>query len=245
MEPQEALRRVLFLKALPDTALAAIAAAGETWRLGKGEMLFAEHDSCLGLLVVLTGAVKVYKLDNRGRELTLGLEGPGGSVVELPLFDGGNYPAGAEAATDETTLLIVSRERFQQLMAAYPEIAVEVVRALAVRMRKLFSQVEAQTLHTVQARLAGYLLHSAQGRPLFRLEETNEAIASHLGTVREVVSRTLRGFREQGVLTLCGRWVKVEDWIALERTAERTPTLATPPLSPYAAEGLRAKDCAF
>ena len=228
MEPQEALRRVIFLKALPDTALAAIASAGETRRLGKGELLFAEYDRCLGLLVVLTGAVKVYKLDNRGRELTLGLEGPGGSVVELPLFDGGNYPASAEAALDGTTLLIVSRGRFQTLMAAYPEIAAEVVRALAVRMRMLISQVEAQTLHTVQARLADYLLQAAQGRLLFRLEETNEAIASHVGTVREVVSRTLRGFREQGAVALCGRWVKVQDQTALVRIAERTPMPPSP-----------------
>ncbi len=225
MEAKEALRRVLFLKGVPITATDAIAAAGEVQRLDKGEMLFAEHDRCLGLMVVLTGAVKVYKLDNRGRELTLGLEGPGGSVMEMPLFDGGNYPVGAEAASEGTTLLVVPRERFQHLMAAYPEIATEVVRVLAIRMRKLYSQVEAQTLHTVQARLASYLLQSSGGRADFALEETNEAIAGHLGTVREVVSRTLRSLRERGTITLCGRRVRIEDCTALRRIAERTSAL--------------------
>ncbi len=71
MERKEALRRVLFLKTLPEEIIATLAAAGRERRLAKGEMLFAENDHCLGLVVVLTGTIKIYKLDNRGRELTL------------------------------------------------------------------------------------------------------------------------------------------------------------------------------
>ena len=108
-------------------------------------------------------------------------------------------------------------------MADYPEIAGEVVRALAIRMRKLYSQVEAQTLHTVQARLAAYLLQSSGGKTVFLLDETNEAIAGHLGTVREVVSRTLRSLREQGAITLSGRRVGIKDCPTLRRIAERIP----------------------
>jgi CRP/FNR family transcriptional regulator len=79
MDRQEALRRVLFLKSLSESTLREIAQAGEERRLAKGELLFAEHERCAGLIVVLDGAVKVYKLDRRGRELTLGLETPGGA----------------------------------------------------------------------------------------------------------------------------------------------------------------------
>ncbi len=93
MNRLEALGRVLFLKGLSDALITEIAASGEEKRLSRGELLFAENERCIGLLVVLAGGVKLYKLDNRGRELTLGMEGPGGSVAELPLFDGGNYPS--------------------------------------------------------------------------------------------------------------------------------------------------------
>ncbi len=200
IERKEALRRVLFLKTLPEETIAEIAASGQERNLRKGEMLFAENSPCLGLIVVLTGAIKIYKIDRRGRELTLGLEEPGHSVFELPLFDGGNYPASAEAAKDSTTILVVRRERFQALMATHPEIAIVALRALGIRMRRQMQMIEAQTLHTVRARLAAYLLRTADGRTDFPLDETNEAIGSQIGTVRDVVSRTLGSLKESGTI---------------------------------------------
>lgn len=98
----EALRQVLFLKTAGAEAITALTEAGQARRLAKGEQLFAEFERCQGLFVVLTGAVKVYKLDSRGRELTLSMERLGMSAGELPLFDGGNYPYSAEAALADT-----------------------------------------------------------------------------------------------------------------------------------------------
>lgn len=221
MEPGEALRRVPFLKTLPQNTLDAIAAAGRVRVLAQGETLFVEHEKCLGLVVVLTGAVKVYSLDRRGRELTLDREGPGESVLELPLFDGGNYPASAEAAEENTRVLIVLRSAFQELMADYPEIAVQGLRATAIRMRRLMNMLEAQALHTVQARLADYLLRMAAGRDSFLLDETNEAIGSRIGTVREVVSRTLHSLKERGAIVLNGRHIAILDMHLLNRIAGR------------------------
>ena len=217
MEPEAALRRVLFLKNAPEAAVCALVRAGRVWQLDKGEALFCEHDRCLGLLVVLTGAVKTFKLDSRGRELTLDLETPGGSVAELPLFDGGNYPASAEAAEDGTRVFVVPRERFQAALAAHPELALQAVKSLGTRMRKLLWMLEAQTLYSVRARLADYLLRVADGQEEFRLDETNEAIGSRIGTVREVVSRTLHSFKDAGVITLRGRWVTLRDPQGLRR----------------------------
>ncbi len=221
MDKKEALRHVGFLRTLPEEAVTAIAAAGREQRLQQGEMLFTEATPCLGLIVVMTGAIKIHKLDDRGRELTLGVEGPGGSVAELPLFDGGAYPAGAEAAEDGTTVLIVPRDRFRQLMATHPQIAEEALRALARRMRALVQRVEAQTLHSVQARLAAYLLRVADGRTTFPLTETNEAIAGQIGTVRDVVSRTLGGFREAGVISRSGRQITIHAPDALRHIARQ------------------------
>jgi CRP-like cAMP-binding protein len=220
MERKEALRRVLFLKTLPEAVIAAVAAAGEERTLRKGEMLFTENAPCIGLIVVLTGAVKVYKTDSRGREITLGLEESGASVAELPLFDGGNYPANSEGAKENTTVLIIPRERFQHLMVMYPEVAVQALRALAIRMRRQVKMIEAQAMHTVRARLAAYLLRIAAGRSTFLLEETNEAISSQIGTVREVVSRTLGNLREMGAITLRGRRVTILDTGSLRYIAE-------------------------
>ncbi len=220
MTRHEALRRVLFLKSLPEGTLYEIAQAGDERCLAKGEMLFAENERCIGLLVVLCGAVKVYKLDSRGRELTLGRETPGGSIVELPLFDGGNYPASAEAVEANTLVLVVPRDRFRALMVAHPEIGEQALWALAVRTRRLMQMLEAQTLHSVRARLAAYLLSAARGRGEFALDETNEAIAGHVGTVREVISRTLRSLKDGGLIALRGRIVTIREAEALRRVAD-------------------------
>ncbi len=222
MECKEALRHVLFLRTLPDTTIAEIAGKGTVHRLRKGETLFLEKSRCLGLIVVLSGAVRVYKLDSRGRELTLDLETPGRSVGEMPLFDGGNYPANAEAAEEDTSIFVVPQERFRPIMARCPEITEQGLKALGIRMRKLMQMLEAQALYPVRARLADYLLRAAQGRASFRLAETNEAIGSQIGTVREVVSRTLRHLAVIGAIALEGRQVTIREPELLRRMAGST-----------------------
>lgn len=219
MESREALRQVLFLKTAGEEAISKLEASGQAQRLGKGEQLFAEFERCRGLFVVLTGAIKVYKLDSRGRELTLSVETPGASVGELPLFDGGNYPYSAEAAQAGTAVWFVPRDQFREVMRAHPQIAERALLALGVRLRQMVQIAEAQSLYTVRARLAAYLLEVGRGRTQYRLEETNEAIGGHLGTVREVVSRTLRTLKESGVIGLQGRWVEVRDAEELRRVA--------------------------
>ncbi len=219
MEPEQALRQVLFLKTAGQEAISQLLRSGQRRHLSKGEQLFRELERCLGLFVVLTGAVKVYKLDSRGRELTLSLEGPGASVAELPLFDGGNYPYSAEAAQANTSVWFVPRDQFRAVMHAFPEITERALLALGIRLRQMVQIAEVQSLFTVRARLAAYLLEAGAGRTEFRLEDTNEVISSHLGTVREVVSRTLRTLKEAKVIALRSRWVTVLDEAELRRIA--------------------------
>ncbi len=124
-----ALRRVQFLKHLPQDVIDTLATMGHERVVGRGETLFAERSRCLGLIVVLSGAVKVVKTDIRGRELKLDREMPGESVFELGLFDGGNYPAGAEGGEDDTRVYIVPPDKFRQVMADCPQIAAYALRA--------------------------------------------------------------------------------------------------------------------
>ena len=220
MEIKQALRQVLFLKTVREEAITLLTASGQVQRLDKGELLFAELARCRGLYVVLTGGVKVYKTDSRGRELTFRLEAPGASVGELPLFDGGNYPYSAESAQSGTEVFFVPRDRFREIMHTYPEIAERALLALGIQLRQTIQIAEAQSLYSVRARLAAYLLEAVQGRAEFRLSETNEAISSHLGTVREVVSRTLRTLKEANVIGLQGRAVSILDAEELKRIAK-------------------------
>lgn len=215
------MRRVLFLKHLPESLLEMLARAGHERCLTTGEILFHENAPCIGLVVVLSGAVKVFKLDSRGREITLGVEQAGASIGDLALFDGGNYPAGAEACAPGTRLYTVPRVRFEMLMRLHPEIATGAVRALAIQSRKLIEMLKAQALHTVRARLAAYLLTAGGNDTTFALGETNAVIGSHVGTVREVVSRTLHSLEDLGAIRIHGRQVTVLDPALLRRVAEQ------------------------
>lgn len=217
---EKALRQVLFLKTVREEAIARIAASGQTQTLEKGEMLFAELTRCRGLFVMLDGAVKVYKTDSRGRELTLSVHLLGSSVGDLPLFDGGNYPYSAEAAQADTKVFFVPRLRFREIMHGCPEIGDRALLALGIQLRQMIQIAEAQSLYSVRSRLAAYLLEAAHGQTQFRLEETNEAISSQLGTVREVISRTLRTLKEANLIGLQGRSVSLLNLEELERVAK-------------------------
>lgn len=217
MTRDEALRRVGFLKEAPEAARLALAMSGHTQTLTEGELLFLEATPSLGLLVVLEGSLKESKLDARGRELILAIHKPGSSVAELPLFDGGNHPTQASALTESTRIFRVPRPAFESVLTAYPELARAALRSLAIQQRKLLEMLKAQALHTVRARLAAYLL--AQNSATFSLPETNESIAAQVGTVREVISRTLHQLTDLGHIALTGRTIAIVNREALEKIA--------------------------
>jgi CRP/FNR family transcriptional regulator len=213
------LREVPFLHDLPGEVLDAIRRDGTVRRLERGEMLFQPGEPAKGLFVVLRGSVRIYQIGDTGREHVLTVERPGGSVAELPLFDGGSYPAYADAA-EESVVFSLGRERFEAQLQAHPEIARQVIGALARRLRGMVQMVEELALKEVRQRVAALLLRLAEQHGTeFTLPASNEQIAAQLGTVREVVSRALHGFAQDGLLDLDGRTVRLRDVPALRDRA--------------------------
>jgi CRP/FNR family transcriptional regulator, cyclic AMP receptor protein len=205
------LREVPFLRDLPGEVIDAIRRSGTLRRYARGESLFMQGEASVGLFVVVRGSVRVYQIGNSGREHVLTVERAGSSVAELPLFDEGPYPAHAEAAED-SLLLTLGRERFDELRGEHPEIARHVIRALAQRLRRLVQTVEGLALKEVRQRVAGLLLELADQHGLeFALPASNEQIAAQLGTAREVVSRALHGFAHDGLIALDGRQIRILD----------------------------------
>ncbi len=184
--------------------------------------MFAEGEPCAGLYVVESGHVRIFKSSAIGREHVLSIEGPGGSVAELPVFDGGNYPASA-AAVDEATLLFVSKQDFHSLCLAHPQVSLKVLRVVGARLRHLVGIIEELSFTTVRHRLAAFLVRLAKtsGKRTrngieITLPANNQELASQIGTVRELVSRNFSRFQAEGMLTVEGRRVTVTDLKALE-----------------------------
>lgn len=191
-------------------------------KYAAGELIFGEGDPCAGLYVVQSGNVRIFKSSASGREQVLSIDGPGSSIAELPVFDGGNYPASA-TAVDDATLLFVSKQDFQALCVAHPQVALKVLRVVGARLRRLVGIIEELSFTTVRHRLASFLLRLAQNEGKrspegveIILPVSNQELASQIGTVRELVSRNLSRLQAEGMIKIDGRSVIVCNLKALE-----------------------------
>ena len=143
------------------------------------------------------------------------------SVAEVPLFDGGGYPASV-IAIDEVVAYLIGKREFRQVCREQPEVSLKVLAVVGRRLRHLVAIVESVTFGSVRQRLARALLEfrDQAGADLFSMPVTHQELAQRLGTVREVVSRNLGRFQSEGVLRLAGRELQLLDRATLEREAE-------------------------
>ena len=219
--PASVLSQTAIFSGLTESELKFLAQCAVFRRFSAGEIVFSEGEPCAGMYVVESGHVRIFKSSASGREQVLNIEGPGSSVAELPVFDGGNYPASV-SAVDEATLLFVSKQDFQALCLAHPEVALKVLRVVGARLRKLVGIIEELSFSTVRHRLASFMVrqakkgkHTAQGIEV-TLPVSNQELAAQIGTVRELVSRNLSRLQAEGLIRLEGRSVTIPDLKALE-----------------------------
>ena len=217
----ESLSQIALFAGLQEQEIQALAQRAVERRFANGEMLFWEGEPCAGIFLIVQGSVKIFKTSVGGREMMLALETAPSTVAELPLFDGGPYPASVRAVEPVVTLFI-NKNDFQQVCRQYPDVALKVLAVVGHRLRHLVGLVEAMTFGSVTQRLASLLLDAARqaGGDEFDLPLTHQELASRLGTVREVVSRNLARFRAEGIVHIQGRQVRIEDRPELEREAE-------------------------
>ncbi|GIV18983.1 MAG: CRP family transcriptional regulator [Armatimonadota bacterium] len=219
MEALDALRRALFSREVSEEVLRGLLTRSRVVHATRGEVLFLRGEPCHGLYIVLEGAVRVYNSSSNGREQVIGVERSGSVIGELPLFDGGNQPYSAEAMSP-SRLLFIPRDHFLSVIHAHPEMMQAALRALAIRVRRLLHLVEELSLHEVPERVARYLLSQAKERgACFTLDYTHAELAAQLGTVREVVTRTLNRFRKAGWIAVQNGQITVIDSEALQALA--------------------------
>jgi len=190
-------------------------------RYAAGDMLFWEFDECAGMFLIAEGTVKIFKTSPSGRELVIGIESAPSSVAELPLFDGGPYPASARALTD-LSVYFINKSDFYEVCRRHPDISLKILATVGRRLRHLVAAIESITFGSVTRRLARLLLDMSRdaGRDEFALPITHQELAARLGTVREVVSRNLIRFRADGLVRVEGHQLAILDRAGLEREAE-------------------------
>jgi len=161
--------------------------------------IFHEGEHALGLWIIERGRVKVFKINADGEEHILHLLGPRNTFNDIAVLDGGANPANASALSQVIAWLLPT-EVLREAMASDSRLALNIIRILAGRVRNLVHQIEDLALYSVTIRLARFLLKQAGDPALSGPGITRAAIAAHLGTKPETISRALRALEEAGTI---------------------------------------------
>jgi CRP/FNR family transcriptional regulator len=205
------LHRLAIFSELGDDVIQQLAARCVGRDFAAGRVLFTSGDTCRGLYVIATGRVRIYRTSADGKEQVLHIEGPGRPVAELPLFDGGVYPASAVTA-EPSRLIFLARDDFEAMYRAHPDVAQAIIHGLGTRLRHLVHVTETLAFHDVAARLAilfvGYAERTGTPTPSgieLKLDRTQEELSLEIGTARESVSRAMRQLKQSGLVESLSR----------------------------------------
>jgi CRP-like cAMP-binding protein len=210
------LRAVPYFGALDDDALDAVAREVMVRHYSAGTLIFLEGDPGAGLHLVAQGSCKVYRMSMGGREQVLATLRAGDSCNEVPAVDGGPNPASL-AALEDSTLWVISKESLSRLCQRHPILNEIIIRSLATRCRQLVQRVYNLSFLSVTGRLAAFLLQQGDDRSrLMPLQWTQDEIAAHLGTVREMVNRAFKELQEAELIRIDRHRIEILDREGLE-----------------------------
>lgn len=166
---------------------------------GKHDPVIGKGDRVSGVYFVLEGALRVYTLSPEGKEATLYRMDVGDTCVLAlnSLFNDMLYPAWVEAVED-TTIGIVPGDAYRELFTNESTVQDVTMRALSSAVFGLMSELEVRHAYALDQRLASFLLTRASSDDVVR--NTQQEIASEIGTTREVVGRLMVQFSARGLV---------------------------------------------
>ena len=180
-----------------------------------GTQLFSERQPCAGFPLLLSGSIKVVKSAPTGRELLLYRVAPGGScVISSSCLLGHTAYTAHGIAEVPVQMLVLPAVRFESLMATNASFRDFVFHLLADRMVELMQLIEAVAFQRLDQRLAKLLLGKSEP-----IQITHQTLADELGSVREIISRMLKAFSEQGLVVLGREQISVSDRAGLQQIA--------------------------
>jgi CRP/FNR family transcriptional regulator len=208
-----ALRSCQLFAGISIPELDAIANITAVKSVPKGGYLFHEGDPSLGFYIVQTGAINVHRVNATGKEQVIHVFRAGESFAEATLATDKGYPGDARAV-ETSQVLLVQKAGFLALLKRQPELALRMLGSMSIHLRVLVAQLEDLTLKDVETRLANWLVKrcpdpTSQRPANIELSMTKRVLAAELGTVSETFSRTLAKFRQQGLVEVKGKIVKV------------------------------------
>lgn len=217
------LRTVPLFNGLPDEQLKALAKNAGIRHFKAGEHVALESDNVKAFFLVISGRVKIYKSSPEGKEQTMYMFGSGEPFCLRTAFANEAFPANAQALEDSTILIIPSAD-MERLAKSQPALLFNIVTILSRRLKESMQLVESLALKEIPERLAAFILHTLDmsGRNHahdLTLDITQRELAKILGATPETLSRVIKRLGEDGVVSVKGRTIRIQDRQALEDLA--------------------------
>jgi CRP/FNR family transcriptional regulator len=215
----EFLRSILYFSELSLAELESIRKLVFEKTADRAEVVLLEDESAANLYFVASGAVKVFKTSAEGKEQILSIVRPGESFNDVPVFDGGLNPASARTM-GPVLLYGIRKNDMEAVLRDHPQIALNVIKVLARRVRHLVSLVEDLSFRHVISRVAKILLEHVGGEMGRGPRLTQQEMAAMAGTAREVVGRSLKALEEEGAIKLDRHRIIITDKETLQKIME-------------------------
>jgi len=208
------LRKNIYFDDLPESMLKEIAEHMQLREFERGAVLFWEGDPCAGLHIIEEGSVKLYRVSPQGRQYIIRVLQEGETCNEVPAFDGGTNPVNVEAL-EKSKVWVIDAEMLRMLVRSHPDFALKVLSNFGKNLRGLVRMVSEMAFYQVTNRLARLIseLPVEETRPHW----TQEQLAARLGTVREVVARSLKELERSGAIRIEDRRIHIADQNALSQ----------------------------
>lgn len=214
------LRSNQYFEGLDEALLEQVAAHMQLREFERGEALFWEGDECAGLHILQQGCVKLYRLSPQGRQYIVRILQEGETCNEVPTFDGGLNPVNTEAL-ETSRVWVIEAGVLRELLKLHPEFSLKVLNNFAGLLRGLVKRVSEMAFFQVTHRLARLISElppeELDGKSV---HWTQEQMAARLGTVREVVARSLKELERSGAIRLDKRRIRISDPDVLAQWAQ-------------------------
>ena len=206
-------------------------------RLSRAAIILHKSQAVSGAYLVLTGRLRVFTVAPNGTEATLYFIDPGETCVLALncLFNDLLYPAWVQAETP-TTIAQIPGPVYRKLFEFEPVIQNLTVQALSTLVYRLMAELEQVHSSTHKERLAQFILMHASSEGSLRM--TQQQMAHHLGTTREVVARLLGGFVARGLVLTQRGSIRIRDAVALRRIVSPDPGAADSRISSRKRRGI-------
>jgi CRP/FNR family transcriptional regulator len=221
----DVLKQCPLFAGLKEEDLKKVKAIAILKQIKKRGILFSDGEEAKGFYVVLSGAVKVYKVSLEGKEQILHVVLPPDTFAEAALFLGGTYPAYAETLKD-SQLLYFPKRLFIQLIEKNPQLSINMIVTLSHYLKRFASLIEELSLKEVSSRIAKYLLdlslrglREGKAGQEVELDLSKTQLALKLGTISETLSRTLAKMRNKGIIEVKKNRIQILNRKMLEELA--------------------------